>query len=196
MIKYISSVAALYRLIRDKGYQFIIDYYNGENMEVSRLDKNDENIGITEFINRVLKEPNLIIDNIYLGNGYNASNISLLQENNIKYILNVTKEIPNHFEYNSDIKYLQIGVMDWKSESIIDYFDEILRFFDSCDNGNILVHCYMGSSRSATAVLLYLIKRKHMGLEEALEYLKNKRDIVNINKKFLEEVKLYINKII
>jgi len=194
MMKYVSSVTALYRLIRDKGYQYVIDYYSGKNMEVSRLDKNNEHINIVEFVNRILSEPNLIIDNIYLGNGYNASNRELLKNKNIKYILNVTKEIPNHFENDNDIKYLQINVMDWKSETIIDHFDDILKFFDSCHNeGNILVHCYMGSSRSATAVLLYLLKRKGMGLNEGLSYLKERRDIVNINKKFLEEIKYYID---
>jgi protein-tyrosine phosphatase len=193
-MKYVSSVTALYRLIRDKGYQYVIDYYSGKNMEVSRLDKNNEHINIVEFVNRILSEPNLIIDNIYLGNGYNASNRELLKNKNIKYILNVTKEIPNHFENDNDIKYLQINVMDWKSETIIDHFDDILKFFDSCHNeGNILVHCYMGSSRSATAVLLYLLKRKGMGLNEGLSYLKERRDIVNINKKFLEEIKYYID---
>ena len=42
-------------------------------------------------------------------------------------------------------------------------------------NENILIHCYMGSSRSATIVILYLIDKYKMSLEKAIHYIKQKR---------------------
>lgn len=193
MNNYISSIMALYRLLRYKSSQFIIDYYKGDDTHVSRMNDDDQEIGFVEFINRILRKPDHIIDNIYLGNAYNASNSSLLKEMNIKYIINVTKEIPNHFQYQN-IQYLQINVMDRKNDSMILHFDHILNFLQNINNNdNVLIHCYMGSSRSATAVLIHLIKNYQMELSQALQLLKEKRNIVNINKKFIDEVKQYFS---
>jgi protein-tyrosine phosphatase len=193
VMKYISSVAAIYRLITNKAYQWIWDYYQGENMEVSRMDKHNNPLSFTEFVDRVLSEPSVIIEGIVIGNGYNSLNQGKLKEHSIKYVINATKEFPNSFE-DQGIKYLRIPVMDWKSESMKEYFDVIVAFFDQAAeaNANIFVHCYMGSSRSATAILVYLMKRKNMSLDDALALLKKQRPIVNINNKFLDEVKDYM----
>jgi len=40
----------------------------------------------------------------------------------------------------------------------------------------------MGSSRSVCLVLLYLIKYKNMNTIDAIDFLKIKRDTININK--------------
>ena len=38
-----------------------------------------------------------IIDNVYLGNAYNASSYNYLVNNNIKYIINAGMELDNYF---------------------------------------------------------------------------------------------------
>ena len=53
----------------------------------------------------------------------------------------------------------------------------------------------MGSSRSATIVILYLIDKYKMSLEKAIHYIKQKRDIININTKFLENLQDFQKKI-
>ena len=42
------------------------------------------------------------------------------------------------------------------------------------NNDNVLIHCMMGRSRSATVILYYLIKIHDMSLESAIEYLLSK----------------------
>jgi protein-tyrosine phosphatase len=46
----------------------------------------------------------------------------------------------------------------------------------------------MGSSRSATIVIYYLMKKYNMTLEESINFVKEKRNIVNLTNKFCEEL--------
>ena len=49
----------------------------------------------------------------------------------------------------------------------------------------------MGSSRSATIVILYLMIKHNMTLEKAIHFIKQKRDIININTTFLTDLRDY-----
>ncbi len=55
-------------------------------------------------------------------------------------------------------------------------YDDVLQ----CqENGNVLIHCYMGASRSASVVIYYLMRRHGYTFDDALEFLRNKRSVVN-----------------
>ena len=71
------------------------------------------------------------------------------------------------------------------------YFDEyadIIYNYIQNNNKNILIHCFMGSSRSATILLAYLIKYENYTLKKSLEYIKELRNIVNPNTSFYEQL--------
>ena len=51
----------------------------------------------------------------------------------------------------------------------------------------------MGSSRSATVVCAYLIKYYNLTVSQSINLLKEKRDIVNINVSFIEDLKNFYN---
>lgn len=72
--------------------------------------------------------PVLIIPNLYLGNAENASDLKTLQKNGIKYIMNVTPDLPNTFENDENFKYMQIPVDDKWSESLTEYFPRAFEF--------------------------------------------------------------------
>ena len=136
-----------------------------------------------------------IIDTIYLGNALDASYYYSLKEHNIGAIVNVTTEIPNYFE--DDFSYFNIIINDLNSESfskknLQNVLEFINNFQENNKDKNILIHCYMGSSRSATIVLLYLIRKHNYTIEQALEYIKEKRNIVNLNTQFLEDIKNFL----
>jgi protein-tyrosine phosphatase len=44
-------------------------------------------------------------------------------------------------------------------------------------NNKVLVHCFAGSQRSCAVVACYLIKYYKMNVEQAIQYIKNKRPI-------------------
>jgi len=61
----------------------------------------------------------------------------------------------------------------------------------TCGKG-VLVHCRHGQSRSATVVAAYLIANKICGgVEEAMDFLKEKRPRVNPNDGFMEQLRKY-----
>ena len=198
------------RILSVKGYDYFQKYMAGnKTVPVTRQIKLPTKTSIYNHIINIFLYPTNIIDNIYLGNGYNASNYSVIRDYNIKYIVNVTKEIPNYYEYNIistnnstistynlDIKYFTIPIYDNAENHILVHIDKVLEFIEeaqSNNDGNILIHCYMGSSRSASITLAYLIYKYNFTLNKALKYLKKKRDIVNINTNFIIDIKKYFN---
>lgn len=148
-----------------------------------------ENSSLMHFSNLVQK-PVHIDDYIILANAYDSADWHLLQELGVKNVVNATRELSCYFE-DQDMDYLKISVLDDGASSIRPYFDEFLAFIDKHRGEKVLVHCYMGSSRSATLVLLYLVKYQGMTVDDGLQYLKDKRPFVNINERFLQEVRDY-----
>ena len=139
-----------------------------------------------------LSYANFIIDNIYLGSSYNASNWNLLVDNNILSIVNVTNNIPNFYE-DDGLIYLNIIKND-DGEDIFTY-EELEQTYDFINksNNNVLIHCVFGRSRSATIVLYYLIKKYNLSCNDALELLKKKRYYINPSLKFLDNLKKILN---
>lgn len=134
---------------------------------------------------------NFIIDNVYLGSSFNASNWNLLVDNNIRRVVNVTNNIPNFFEKDG-IKYIMIKKKDngedvFTKEELQSIYDFITE-----DKENVLVHCVFGRSRSATIVLYYLIKKYDMTIEKALEFLKKQRYCINPSIQFLDNLRQLI----
>lgn len=172
------------------------DYSN-----VIRVDKyTDENgskrlfpsAGLYEEYSFFFDKPTHIIDNIYLGSAFNAASYYVLKELNIKTIVNVTKEISHY--YPSEFEYTRFDIYDNNEQSIAKYLDQSYQYIKQRTDGNILVHCYMGSSRSASVVIYYITKtlKKENGqyytFDEALEYVKKKRGIVNPTFRFTKDL--------
>lgn len=232
-MNFIYHIYSYLRIIPYKSVEYIIKYVSGtHNTHTERLYTIPTRTRITNHITNLFLEPTHIIDNIYLGNAYNASNYATISKYNIAYIVNVSKEIKNYYEqeYKSgdfyddvnnieiknvpmrtinmpfdtsisiydggygDIKYLRVPIYDDCTYHISNYIKEAMEFIDNASNnknGNILIHCYMGSSRSASIVLAYLIYKYNYSLSDALLFLKDKRNIVNINVNFIDDIKTY-----
>lgn len=133
-------------------------------------------------------KPTHAIDNIYLGSAFNAASYDLLKELNITLIINATTEISNYYEESNEFTYVRYKLYDNNKNSIKKYlessFNDIKQHQDS-NKGNILIHCFMGASRSASVVLYYLMRtKKHQDgksytFDDAMSYLRNKRITVN-----------------
>ena len=134
-----------------------------------------------------------IDENIFLGNAYNAADFSYMEFLEIDIVINVSKELSNYFEGNSKIEYYKLEIHDVNGEDMSIIFDKFLKIINSNLDKKILIHCFMGHSRSAILVLLYLIKIKKMNKEDAIEFLVNKRTEVNINNTFINNLDTYLN---
>jgi len=167
------------------------DNYNKEE-ESNRLYV-DENMFIKLIA--IFREPVNIIDNIFLGSSINAASKNVLDKHKIKFIINCAAEIDNHFE--GEIKYKNYHVYDDNIDSIIGIlepaYQEIVNF-QSTAQGNILVHCVFGRSRSAAIVLYYIMRKLRQvngdmyTLDEGLKFLKNEKYDINPSFRAVKDV--------
>lgn len=189
-------IVSYFKIIPKKTVDTIYNYYYGHRaLPANRMEKIPKIYSMLNHVTSLGLEPTEIIPGVFLGNAYNASNYSILNYYKIKTIINVSKEIPNTFEGNYN--YYRIPINDDSEHHISEYIPKILEFLEATtidEENAILVHCYMGSSRSASVVLLYLITKYGYNLETALKLIKIKRPIVNINQNFIEDIKKYLEK--
>jgi len=183
----------VFRMFKDKTIQSFFNWMYGDNNKVERV-FDDKNNSVINHIYKLTYNMTPIIDNIYLGNACDASYYYKLKNSNIESIINVTTEIPNYFK--NDFEYFNISINDFNSESFSnEMFNNVLNFIyekqKKEDSGSILIHCYMGSSRSATIIILYLMDKYGYTIDNALNFLKEKRDIVNVNTQFIEDLKQF-----
>jgi protein-tyrosine phosphatase len=133
----------------------------------------------------------LVLPNIYLGNIYNARNYYKLVDINIGLVVNCTEEISDYFP--DSFRYIRAPIRDSSGSSISLYIDNIVdmvyNFLKENPNKSVLFHCYMGSSRSASFLLAYMVKYMDIDLESATKFIKELRPIVNINSSFYRELK-------
>ena len=133
-----------------------------------------------------------IINNIFIGSYLNAKNWNELEKSNIKYILNCATECKNIFE--DKIKYLKLDIKDQNDFPIQDFFDKGIQFIQESVNnndGNILIHCMEGKSRSTTLLMAYLIKYKNENTNSAYKIVKSKRQLTMPNLGFMFKLREY-----
>lgn len=199
MYRVLSDFYYFGRMIKDKAVFMYFEYFGNEETHiidsVDRIDVIETNDGFLNAFKNLFIEPTKIVDNIYLGNAYNASNFNQLDELNINTIINVTNEIPNYFENIQEYDYFKININDTNSDSIKNFFNESNQYIKEIQqqkpNKNILIHCYMGSSRSATILTAYLLKNFNLNPKQAFSLLQEKRPVVNINTQFWDELQDY-----
>ena len=130
-----------------------------------------------------------IIDNIYLGDFRTADNIDILKEHNITHIINCAFNLPN--KYPEQITYKRLELRDETDQPIIEKLQEAYQFIKENKDKNIFVHCVFGKSRSASVVIFYIMKEKKLNFNEAKNFVKNIRQIVEPNSGFENELNRY-----
>ncbi|KAK9288009.1 hypothetical protein L1049_016454 [Liquidambar formosana] len=137
---------------------------------------------------RCIKEDNApcqIEEGLFLGSIGAANNKTELKSLNVTHILTVTNSWGP--AYPNDFVYKLIEVTDRETTRISEYFDECFNFIDEAKRlgGGVLVHCFVGRSRSVTIVVAYLMKKHGMSLSQALEHVKRQRPQASPNSGFI-----------
>lgn len=129
-----------------------------------------------------------ILPFLYLGSAYHASRKDMLDMLGITALINVSANCPNHFE--DSFLYKSIPVEDNHKADISSFFNEAIEFIDSVRNkgGRVFVHCQAGISRSATICLAYLMRTNRVKLDEAFEFVKQRRSIISPNFSFMGQL--------
>lgn len=147
-------------------------------------------------LKNLIDKYNKIINNLYIGNYESPSDKEFLKTNNIKLIINCTK----NFKYNLDdsINMTRLNITDFNSPEnniiIASQINDILDIINIYINSNegVLVHCHMGQQRSAMVVACYLMKYYKMNLENAINEIKKRRKYVFLPEAtFIDFLKYY-----
>ncbi|KAL5283116.1 DUSP6 family protein [Megaselia abdita] len=142
---------------------------------------------------RLTEDPIEIISGLYLGNASHSRDEKALQKFKIKYILNVTPDLPNLFEDVADMHYLKIPIIDHFSQNLAEYFPRCITFIDEARNNGsaVLVHCLAGVSRSVTVTLAYLMQTESLSLNEAFSLVRSRKPDVSPNFDFMQQLNTF-----
>lgn len=136
---------------------------------------------------------------LYLGNYNAAQDEQFIKNNDIKLVINASKDLKIPEFYNKlGVEYYRIPINDSNTHNdnkiLNDNLDYVINLIDKyrLDKKNVFVHCYAGMQRSAAIVLSYIIfklkqdynndpdkeKYKKLSYEGLVSFLKNKRSVV------------------
>jgi hypothetical protein len=145
-----------------------------------------------------MEEATHIRDGLYLGSVENATDIDFLKRKNIKLIMSVVgagmdADISKFFKSTPEflgIKRVSFHINDTVRERISRIFDTAYDEIDkySSKGKHVLVHCAAGISRSATIVIMYLMRKHGMSVTTAYKYVAARRPIINPNTRFMHEL--------
>jgi len=133
---------------------------------------------------------------IYVGDKTDAKNLKQLVNKRIKYVMNVTPKkcdggVSNYHERNNAFIYCRVSLQDNASEDLSLHYDKAWEFFKRVkirEDGNILVHCNLGVSRSVAIVTSYLMKFQRYSLDEALTLVREARPQGRPNDGFMSQL--------
>ncbi|CAO4369028.1 unnamed protein product [Caenorhabditis nigoni] len=138
-----------------------------------------------------------ILPNLYLSGRTVSQNSELLKEKNIRTVINVSdREVSNYENSYPFVRnyrfYSMSDTADARFDSILD--EAIRLIHETRIRGEaVLVHCFLGVSRSATLVAFYLITAFGINWRDAVDYIHHRRFSANPNFGFLHQLKVYSN---
>ncbi|CDI79531.1 dual specificity protein phosphatase, catalytic domain-containing protein, putative [Eimeria praecox] len=140
---------------------------------------------------------------LFLGDRRAARNEQLLRRQKIAYIVNCTPPcgeggVPNFHERlcigsRLAFRYLRVPVFDTQAETLQPHFENVWEFMETCrtrEDGNLLIHCNQGVSRSVAFICSYLIKYEGMSSEEALAFVRRRNPLAQPNESFRSQLEV------
>lgn len=153
-----------------------------------------------------LTKPSLseIIPGLFIGNELSTYDEPTLAKNHITAVVSLvyaktalwqrskfTRHVPKE-------RHLHIGCKDSSTQDLLknldticDFIDWIMRQQSKDDNGKILVHCSHGISRSAAAVIAYLMRKDRKDLAIVLDQVRAKRPMVKPSASFMVQLEIW-----
>ncbi len=169
-LKHKSFKATYYGYSMYNRFREAITYYGGmyHNSEASKVD-----------------------DKLWIGNISPSCNKKFLNDNNITHIVSVLAGY--NPIYPQEFNYLVINSLDSVNADLASSFDQCFDFINNAD-GNVLIHCMSGKSRSVTVGMMYLIRKYGLSIDDALKNIRETIPNANPNPGFIEQLNEYLDK--
>ncbi|KAI8034733.1 hypothetical protein M5D96_012556 [Drosophila gunungcola] len=109
---------------------------------------------------------------LFLGNLTAATHMETLRSFKITHILTLDSvPLPQHILEASFLTTKYIQIADMPREDILQHLEGCVDFISAAlaQQGNVLVHCYFGVSRSSSTVIAYMMKRHNLDFLPAYE---------------------------
>ena len=137
-----------------------------------------------------------IKEGFYIGDKISAISIDVIIQFKITHMINATgNQIMNQWE-SIGLSYLTLNWSETPRQILFDSKDEIanriVQFIDGSFLGKgegILAHSFKGQNRVCIVVLIYLMKKYKWSLNKSMQYLKSKKQDVDISSYFFEQLK-------
>lgn len=165
----------------------------------SILDDISSGLARTQSGTHNVNYPNEILESfMFLGNMWHAQSRLVIKHLGITHVVNASLDIDNVFE-SEGVRYFEVKIKDRADADISAYFDGAFAFIEEAkrtQHGRVLIHCTQGISRSATLVIMYLMRSNNWSLVTAVNFAMASRGVVYPNEGFLralmdEEFRLY-----
>jgi dual specificity phosphatase 12 len=125
----------------------------------------------------------IIKNKLYLGDMFDANNAADIKGKNISCIISVAERL-KIINTNPLVTVHKYELSDDYNCNISLYFDEIGEIIHK--SGVVLVNCAAGISRSSTIVIAYIMKYYKASLKNTFVAVRNRRNQICPNKKFME----------
>lgn len=127
-----------------------------------------------------------ILDGLWVGNALNAANLAFLEQHNIRYIVNVTQEVPNFYEDSRC--YCRLSSRDVEGCTLPWHWTSRFIHQALISSEKVLIHCFLGRSRSVAVACHYLMSHLGHSFESAYAHLSRQRPVASLNAKLAEEL--------
>ena len=160
--------------------------------------REESSISLSQNYNMFVSDASCVLStahgSIYVGSAKNAADWYFLDTNNVQAVVNVTEEIPNFYSNHLAYHNIVIGDVEGANMGTSSIADAVAFIDDQLREGkSVLVHCFMGRSRSVAIVCAYLMTHLNMGLDDAYEQVKENRPNININNSFYDTLIDYVS---
>ena len=137
--------------------------------------------------------------NLHIGGLHALYQPNLAKSAGVTHVLSVIDfsfyELKESSDYlrSQNYAHLVVPIEDDPNENLLQHFDQMTAFIDGAleGGGGVFVHCAMGKSRSAAAVVAYLMWKFGYGRDYALEMVCEGRPVCSPNPGFMEQLEVW-----
>jgi protein-tyrosine phosphatase len=137
-------------------------------------------------------EADFVVDGIYLGSLKATRRREALDNHGITAIVNISNK-DLYTENLQGLEVLRFDLLDSATSMISLHFDSTFAFIEKniASGGKVLIVCHRGISRSATLTAAYIMRKRNMTWDAALQIVKSARAVVNPNYNFVRQLYAY-----